>query len=501
MVMPCSRSARRPSVRRARSGASWPRLREACSTASNWSVRTDLESCSRRPTSVDLPSSTEPAVANRSSVVAESSSTVIVVMLEVPLALAVFHRGLGELVVGPGGAPLGEPGRGDLGDDLLQGHRVGVDGAGAGHVADGAVAHLPLLDRLAVLGPAPLAGGQPHPAALEHLTLVREVDLRQLDVLAGDVLPHVQLGPVGQREDADVLAGGVPAVVQVPQFGALAARVPLGELVAQAEHPLLGAGLLLVAASAAEDRVELLRLDLLRQRQRLQRVAGAVGTLLEHTAVDVVLDGGHMQAQPVPRHHAVAVGEDLGEVVPGVHVEQGEGHRRRREGLQRQVQHEDGVLAAGEEDHRPLELARHLTEDVHRLRLQRVQMRERVRGARALLGRGNGRRHASPLSVSSAWTAAADSWTVWCCDSMRRSGDSGSSYGSSTPVSPVSSPAACLAYSPFTSRTEHTSTGVATCTSMYAAPLFWWRPRTASRLSAYGAMTGTSALTPLRASS
>ncbi len=48
--------------------------REARETASNWSESTDLESCSRRPTRVDLPSSTLPAVANRSSEVAASAS-------------------------------------------------------------------------------------------------------------------------------------------------------------------------------------------------------------------------------------------------------------------------------------------------------------------------------------------------------------------------------------------------------------------------------------------
>ena len=37
---------------------------------------------------------------------------------EVPLALAVLHRGLGHPVVGAGGAALGEPAGGDLGDDL-----------------------------------------------------------------------------------------------------------------------------------------------------------------------------------------------------------------------------------------------------------------------------------------------------------------------------------------------------------------------------------------------
>lgn len=77
-----------------------------------------------------------------------------------------------------------------------------------------------------------------------------------------------------------------------------------------------------------------------------------------------------MEPQPVLLHRTVAVLQDLGEVVPGVHVQQRERHRRLRERLQRQVQHHDGVLAAGEQDHRPLELPRHLTEDVDRLGLQ-----------------------------------------------------------------------------------------------------------------------------------
>ena len=67
MVMPCSRSARRPSVSSARSGASWPRAREVDSTAVSWSSKIALESNSNRPISVDLPSSTEPAVASLSS--------------------------------------------------------------------------------------------------------------------------------------------------------------------------------------------------------------------------------------------------------------------------------------------------------------------------------------------------------------------------------------------------------------------------------------------------
>ena len=66
IVMPCSRSARRPSVRRARFVCSAPIASLDRSTASSWSSKIDFESRRRRPMRVDLPSSTEPAVAKRS---------------------------------------------------------------------------------------------------------------------------------------------------------------------------------------------------------------------------------------------------------------------------------------------------------------------------------------------------------------------------------------------------------------------------------------------------
>ena len=49
-----------------------------------------------------------------------------------------------------------------------------------------------------------------------------------------------------------MLAQMLVAVEQVPQLGPLALRVPLAELVPERKDPLLGAGLLLVAAGAAE---------------------------------------------------------------------------------------------------------------------------------------------------------------------------------------------------------------------------------------------------------
>src|SRR5205823_1431691 len=169
---------------------------------------------------------------------------------EVPLTLAVFHGRLGHPVVGAGGAALGEPRGRHLGDDLFDGDRGGFDRAGARAVADGPVADGQLTDLFARPRTAPGALGQQHPVAQVHLALVRVVDRRQFDLLAGDVVPDVGLGPVGQREDADLLARAVPAVVEVPQLGPLTPRLPLPESVAQAEDPLLSPGAFLVAAAA-----------------------------------------------------------------------------------------------------------------------------------------------------------------------------------------------------------------------------------------------------------
>src|SRR5690606_2002031 len=254
---------------------------------------------------------------------------------EVPLPLAVFHARLADAVVGPGGAPLGDPGGGDLVDDLLDGGGRRLDGPRAGGVADGPEAHHALLDLLALPPGHPGRLGQPHAVALEDAAGVGEVDRRQLDALGGDVLPDVQLGPVGQGEDADVLALAVAAVVEVPQLGPLVLRVPLAELVPEAEHPLLGPGLLLVAAGTAEDGVEAVLLDGLEQRHGLQAVAAGAGAgLLDDLAgVDGLLDAGDDQPQAQLGHPAVAELDDLGEVVPGVDVHDRERHLRRGEGL------------------------------------------------------------------------------------------------------------------------------------------------------------------------
>jgi hypothetical protein len=62
--------------------------------------------------------------------------------------------------------------------------------------------------------------------------------------------------------------------------------------------------------------------------------------------------------------------------VARVDVHHREGELARSEGLLRQAQEHDRVLAAREEEHRPLELGRELAHDVNRLRLELVEVGE-----------------------------------------------------------------------------------------------------------------------------
>ncbi len=255
--------------------------------------------------------------------------------------------------------------------------------ARARHVADGAVADRHALRRLAVEQLDVLGDRVEHPVAGEHLALVGEVDRGQLEPLRRDVLPDVELGPVGDREHAHVLAAADAAVVEVPELRALAARVPLAEVVAEREDPLLRPRALLVAARAAERGVEAVRLDRVEERGRLKPVAGGArtGLLDDAAAVDRLLHRGDEQLDRELLDEAVAERDHLREVVPGVDVHQGERHVARPERLAREVGEDDRVLAAAEQQHGALQLGRHLPDDVDRLGLEGLQVRQREAGA------------------------------------------------------------------------------------------------------------------------
>ena len=283
-----------------------------------------------------------------------------------------------------GGPPLRQPGGRHLGDYLLGAERRRLDTPGARGVTNGSEPHGGLEGLFAVHHGHVGRYRQQHPVALEHHSAVGVVQRRQHHLLIEDVLPDIEFRPVGQGKHPDVLALAVRWVVQVPQLGSLDGGIPLAELVPEAEDPLLGPGLLLVVAGSPEHGVETLLLDGPQQGEGLQAVAAGLrtGLLDDPAGVDVVLHAAHHQANPHFGHGQISEDDHVLEVVPGVDVHDREGQRRRPERLRCHVQHDDRILATGEEQDGPLEAGRHLPEDVHRLCFQGTEMGE-------LVGRGH----------------------------------------------------------------------------------------------------------------
>ena len=125
-----------------------------------------------------------------------------------------------------------------------------------------------------------------------------------------------------------MLTLAVTPVVEVPQLGPLVLRIPLPEVVAERVHPLLRPRLLLVAAAAAEHRVEAVLGDRVEEGDGLQAVPRrARPGLLDHPpGVDRLLHRRHDQLDAELGDPPVAVVEHLVEVVAGVDV-----HHRERD--------------------------------------------------------------------------------------------------------------------------------------------------------------------------
>ena len=174
----------------------------------------------------------------------------------------------------------------------------------------------------------------------------------------------------------------VATVEKIPQFGTLVFRVPLAEVVAVGEEALFGAGFLLVAAAATEAGVVLVELDGVEQGDSLEFVAGGVGAFFfnDAAAVDGVLDGADDEGGADEFHELVAVGHGFVEIVPGVDVDEREGHAGGPKGLAGEPGHDDGVLAAGEEQGGVLELGGRFAKDEDRFGFELIELAEVVVG-------------------------------------------------------------------------------------------------------------------------
>src|SRR6267378_5105843 len=297
--MPCSRSASSPSVSNDKSRSSCPRLLEARATAASWSSKTARVSCSSRPISVLLPSSTLPAVMKRSTprssaALALRSISPRSVMLEVAFLLAPLHGRFRGLVVHARRASFGDRGQRRFGDDLGGRGRHGFHGAGAADVAYGAEAHRQFFHCLAATRRSDLRHRNEQTVAAHYRTAMRVIDRRDGELFALDILPDVELGPVADGEDAHVLALRHAGVVEIPQLRPLVLRVPLAEFVAERKYTFLCARLFFVAARAADRCIEAELRDCFQQRYRLRGVSAFIeAPQFDRAAADRILDRAH----------------------------------------------------------------------------------------------------------------------------------------------------------------------------------------------------------------
>src|SRR5688572_13158350 len=261
---------------------------------------------------------------------------------EVPLSLLLLHGPVGVVVDDPRAA-LGGAGDHHLLDDLLDVRRRGPDGPGTGDAAQAAESAQDLLDLLRRRWAIALAATE-HviedddlPIADHRLARLREVQGVDGNLLEIDVLPHVELGPVGQREHPDRLAGIDPRVVEVPQLGPLIFGIPLTELVTEREEALLRARLLLVAAGTADGGIEAMMAQPGQKSLRFEEAATILGAQVERIGAGgdgrlIAPDeevGADLLHAPVPEL------VHLGKLIARVHVHQWKRDLARVEGLLR----------------------------------------------------------------------------------------------------------------------------------------------------------------------
>ena len=100
-----------------------------------------------------------------------------------------------------------------------------------------------------------------------------EVDRRQCQLLAGDVLPDIEFGPVGDREDTHVLARMNACVVQIPELRTLGFGIPLTEVITERKNPLFRPGFFFVTAGAADAGIEFVFRNGFQQSHSLRGIA------------------------------------------------------------------------------------------------------------------------------------------------------------------------------------------------------------------------------------
>src|SRR5690606_5342808 len=126
----------------------------------------------------------------------------------------------------------------------------------AGHVAHRPEPYFAALHHIFMVDVQEFRCGHQLPVPGYHVTLMRKIDGWQVDIFPADIIPNIQFRPVADGKYADVLPFVDASVVDVPQFGALAFRVPLPKFVAYGKDAFLCPRLLFVTPRTTDACIE-----------------------------------------------------------------------------------------------------------------------------------------------------------------------------------------------------------------------------------------------------
>src|SRR5579862_5778606 len=110
-------------------------------------------------------------------------------------------------------------------------------------------------------------------AAQHGQAFPREIQRHNGYALHVDVKPDVQLRPIREWKDSNALAFIQAGIENVPQLRPLILGVPLAQRIAEGVDALLGPRFLLVAARAAERRIEAALSQSVQERFGLEQAA------------------------------------------------------------------------------------------------------------------------------------------------------------------------------------------------------------------------------------
>ena len=201
------------------------------------------------------------------------------------------------------------------------------------------------------------------------------------DLLKVDVLPDVEFGPVGDREDAQRLTGTTTGVVDLPQLGALPLRVPLVLRRANEKMRSLARDFSSSRRAPPKHRSNLF-MSIACLRPSVFHMSVCIADPCSNGLMPRSTHSGFwctMRSTPSSLRLRVAKCVHLTELPHGVHVDQRE---RRLAGIERlhcQVQHDRAVFTNAVQHRRIVTLGNGLAHDVDGLCLQALQVRQSLR--------------------------------------------------------------------------------------------------------------------------